>query len=335
MSGAPLSRTSSLDNALRALVSNVTQVEAQAAAAAATERSAPASSPQAIDPAKALLDTARAQAAARQGGLAPLFANLTQARALAGLPAEVRVAIQQLLAFPTPAAGDWSAQTVRQVFLRSGLFHEVRLAEAAPTPDLKAALLILKQALGENIATQPRLPPRPAKAPPPTRDAALAGQPAVDAEITTETDHQPALQILGRDVEQALARQVLHQMASLPEGPKSAWMFEFPLVTPQGVAIAQFEIEQDHGGSQSAEATRPWRARVSLDVDPLGPVHAELLLKDGVASATIWAEREAGLGQLRDHIAELAGAFPAPVTLRAGAPPVRPPTGGQFVSITS
>ena len=62
MSGAPLSRTSSLDNALRALVSNVTQVEAQAAAAAATERSAPASSPQAIDPAKALLDAARAQA---------------------------------------------------------------------------------------------------------------------------------------------------------------------------------------------------------------------------------------------------------------------------------
>jgi len=335
MSDAPISRTSSLDNALRALVSNVTQVEAQAAVAAAAERSAPPSSPQAIDPAKALLDTARVQAAVRQGGLAPLFANLTQARAIAGLPVEVRAAIQQLLAFPAPATADWSAQTVRQAFLRSGLFHEVRLAEEAPTPDLKAALLILKQALGENIAPQPRLPPRPAIAPPPTRDAALAGQPAVDAEITRETERQPALQILGRDVEQALARQVLHQMASLPEGAKSAWMFEFPLVTHQGVAIAQFEIEQDHGGSQSAEATRPWRARVSLDIDPLGPVHAELLLKDGVASATIWAEREAGLSQLRDHIAELAGAFPAPVTLRSGAPPARPPPSGQFVSITS
>ena len=112
-------------------------------------------------------------------------------------------------------------------------------------------------------------------------------------------------------------------------------MFECPLVTPQGVAIAQFEIEQDHGGSQSAEAARPWRARVSLDVEPLGPVHAELFLKDGVASATIWAERETGLSHLRDHIAELAGAFPAPVNLRPGAPPARPPPGGQFVSITS
>lgn len=334
MSGAPLSRRSALDSALRVLIANVTEVEARSALAIAAERSAPPPAP-ARDPAGALLDTARAQAAARQGGLAPLFANLIQTHGAPDLPPDVRAAIQQLLTFPAPLATAWTAQSVRQAFLRSGLFHEAQLAADAPALDLKAALLLLKQALGANAAPPPRLPSRPAGVPPPTRDAPLVGQAAVEAELTQETERQTTLQTLGRDVDQALARQTLHQMASLPEGPKAAWVFEVPLMTPQGVAIAQFEIDQDHAGSSSQEATRPWRARFSLDVDPLGPIHVDLLLKDGIASATIWAERASALDQLRGQIGELEGAFPTPVTLRAGAPPSRPVPDGQFVSITS
>ena len=79
----------------------------------------------------------------------------------------------------------------------------------------------------------------------------------------------------------AIARQTLLQVASLPDRVDATasrldaatprWNFEIPFATPQGTAMAQFEISRDGGGSEVEAAKRVWRARFSLDVEPAGP----------------------------------------------------------------
>src|SRR5258708_8591682 len=98
----------------------------------------------------------------------------------------------------------------------------------------------------------------------------------------------------------AIARQTLLQAASLPDhappsphadtsGPR--WLFEVPFATPQGTAVAQFEIARD-GRNAPAEGIKPaWRARFSLDVEPIRPVHAPPPLPRPPAPPTLLPDR--------------------------------------------
>ena len=108
----------------------------------------------------------------------------------------------------------------------------------------------------------------------------------------------------------ALARQTLLQVASLPDrvdapAPRldptaPRWAFEIPFATPQGTAMAQFEISRDGGGqARPKPRKRIWRARFSLDVEPAGPVHALVSLIGDKTSVRMWAERPATAAQLR------------------------------------
>ncbi len=101
---------------------------------------------------------ATSQAATRQAGLAPLFANLLAASPMAALAPAVRNAMAQVLSARLAGDGMVSGETVRTAVANSGLFLEQRLAgEGAPAsgggPDLKAALLVLRHALG--LAREP------------------------------------------------------------------------------------------------------------------------------------------------------------------------------------
>lgn len=488
----------------------------------ATPAPMPAGAPVPPHPAQHAADTARADAAGRQAGAAPLFAELAQALQAPATPPTVKAAIRQVLALQTPAAGPFTAESVRQAVAQSGLFLEARLAalpRGAPVPaDLKAALLTLRQAVGAaepaspppatqaaipaavsrapaaqtlagaastspaeslrravaqphlflqaslaalprgaiaapelkaalvalqqvleptdpasppatpaevkaavsrvlalqapaaspgaepaaGLATtlptgpvartspaatpaatqtpaeafpqalpqalsQPRLfleatlaalprdqaappelkaalatlqqalngpapPPAPRTStppPPPSREAALTAQGVATATLSASADAPTILSHLGREADQAIARQVLHQLASLPDAAAGGWMFELPIATPQGAAIAQFEIDRD--GARHADGEPGWRVRFSLDVEPLGPVHVHLSAKAGHAAVTVWAEREATLARLRENGAALAQALPGDVAFHPGAP-VRPaPAPGGFV----
>jgi len=67
------------------------------------------------------------------------------------------------------------------------------------------------------------------------------------------------------DTDAAIARQTLLQVASLPDRVDASggridpsmprWNFEVPFATPQGTAMAQFEIARDGGGNE-AESTK-------------------------------------------------------------------------------
>ena len=184
--------------------------------------------------------------------------------------------------------------------------------------------------------------------PPPFRGALPSTQPvalpsiAPDAPLATNVRH------LLDDTEAAIARQTLLQVASLPDPVDTtrgrldpavpSWNFEIPFVTPRGTAVTQFEISRDGGGSGSEAASRVWRARFSLDIEPAGPVHAVISLSGERTSVRMWAERPATAAQLRAGAAQLSQALskaelvPGDIVIRDGAPPQSAPArAGHFL----
>ncbi len=189
---------------------------------------------------------------------------------------------------------------------------------------------------------------RAANAPPPFRGALPSAQaialPALPPEATlSETVHR-----LLDDTDAAIARQTLLQVASLPDRVDARgqridptvpqWNFEIPFATPQGTAMAQFEISRDGEGTEADSAKKAWRARFSLNVEPAGPVHALVTLVGEKTFVRMWAERPATAQQLRAGTAELSQALtraelkPGDITVRDGTPPQPAPArAGHFL----
>jgi hypothetical protein len=181
--------------------------------------------------------------------------------------------------------------------------------------------------------------------PPPVNGALPAVQPVVPATLASHAPVEAALQHLLADTDGAIARQTLLQVASLPgqtdrsaarlDPPVPRWNFEIPFITPQGTAMAQFEISRDGGGREVDAAKRVWRARFSLDVEPAGPIHALISLSGERTSVRMWAARPATASQLRAGVSQLSQALsraellPGDIVVRDGAPvqPASAPAG--------
>ena len=118
--------------------------------------------------------------------------------------------------------------------------------------------------------------------PPPVNGALPSAQPIMPATLASHVPVEATLQHLLNDTDGAIARQTLLQVASLPGQTDTTagrldpsvprWNFEIPFATPQGTAMAQFEISRDGGGREASAAKPVWRARFSLDVEPAGPI---------------------------------------------------------------
>jgi hypothetical protein len=199
-----------------------------------------------------------------------------------------------------------------------------------------------------NIPNAPNAPNAPA--PPPYRGGPLAAQPPAAPSIVSETDPRMLGERLLEETDSALSRQTLLQGASLPESGSRArdtqasrWNFEIPLATPQGTAIAQFEIARDGRGTAEEQRSAPvWRVRFTLDVEPIGPVHAQIALAGGKTSVALWAERAESAVRLRKDTAQLSAALreaelePGDVLVRLGEPPRPPePGAGRFLDRAS
>jgi len=184
--------------------------------------------------------------------------------------------------------------------------------------------------------------------PPPIRGALPTAQPIVPSTLLSNSPAETAMHHLAADLDGAIARQTLLQVASLPDrvdaagarpdtsGPR--WNFEIPFMTPQGTAIAQFEISRDGGGNASGAASPVWRARFSLNVEPAGPVHAVISFSGARTSVRMWAERPVTAAQLRAGAGELSQALsradlvPGDIVIRDGAPPqAAPAKAGHFL----
>ncbi len=181
--------------------------------------------------------------------------------------------------------------------------------------------------------------------PPPVNGALPSAQPIMPATLASHVPVEATLQHLLNDTDGAIARQTLLQVASLPGQTDTTagrldpsvprWNFEIPFATPQGTAMAQFEISRDGGGREASAAKPVWRARFSLDVEPAGPIHALVSLSGERTSVRMWAERPATAAQLRSGVSQLSQALsraelqPGDIVVRDGAPaqPASAPAG--------
>ncbi|MCP3388978.1 flagellar hook-length control protein FliK [Bradyrhizobium sp. CCGB12] len=187
-----------------------------------------------------------------------------------------------------------------------------------------------------------------ATTPPPFRGALPAPQTIAAPSLAPDTPLATTVHRLLDDTDAAIARQTLLQVASLPDRVDASghridptvpqWNFEIPFATPQGTAMAQFEISRDGGNESADPATRAWRARFSLNVEPAGPVHALITLNGDKTFVRMWAERPATAQQLRAGIGELNQALtraelkPGDIVVRDGLPPQPAPArAGHFL----
>ncbi|WP_022723917.1 flagellar hook-length control protein FliK, partial [Rhodopseudomonas sp. B29] len=173
--------------------------------------------------------------------------------------------------------------------------------------------------------------------PPPFPGALPAAQPVMPASLDPHMPLDATLRRLLAETDGALARQTLLQVASLPDRADAGatrtdttqprWCFEIPFSTPQGTAVAQFEISRDKDEALPGQASsKVWQAKFSLDVEPAGPVHAVVMLKGEKTSVRMWAERPATTMLLRAGAPALTQALaradlvPGDIIVRDGAP---------------
>ncbi|MBU4434688.1 MAG: flagellar hook-length control protein FliK [Alphaproteobacteria bacterium] len=200
---------------------------------------------------------------------------------------------------------------------------------------------------GANLVAARSQPPL--KPPPPYPGGPTAAQAAAVSELAEDLPQVELARRLLKGADGAIARQELMQIASLPDSRPEAerladakgprWVFDLPFQTPQGVAVAQFEVSRDGGGGGAGgdrDIERTWRARFSLDVEPLGPVHVQIALTGVVARVGLWAERPDAIARLQAgedalSLALRAAELTPEVAFHAGAPAITPIAVGRFV----
>jgi len=272
-------------------------------------------------------------AAGRQESLAALFADLgaatrgTNARLL---PQPVANALAEVLGFRVAPESLATPKGLQTALANAGTLMEARLAalpEGAPLPaDLKTALLRLRSALTDWTATLPdtssETPKAAAHEKPPIRGALPHGQPPQPSTLADGAAASDVARTLSDRTEAALARLTLLQAASLPDGqttrpdaPAQTLQMEVPIRLGAETAIAQFQIQRDPPDPDERRADpaskRGWTMRLSLDAEPLGPLHAAIRWRDGHVGIDIWAERAGTAAALDAERANLSEALEA------------------------
>lgn len=194
------------------------------ALAMTSARAAPAPALTALE---ALSVSAAAQAAAtRQGSLSPLYANMLVAAGSGSLPPDVRQALHRLLALRPGLDPGLSGSDIKTAFRTSGLFLEASLAAGLVTghpaasanrqlPDMKAALLVLREALSISVGDVSRAaPPAASAGSQQTASPIATGAPPLSPDIDAQDVYLPQARPAGIDDPDLPANQTLFPRAS-------------------------------------------------------------------------------------------------------------------------
>jgi len=308
-------------------------------------------------------------AVAKQNGLAPLMADVEAALTRTDVPQPVRAAAAELLSLRVPANAPVTAPDIKAAVISSGIAGDPATLQPAQANggDLKAALQTLKDALSNWISTEegadpkaaalrPAIPaaaplqiPQRATLPPPHRLAQTVPQPPLPASLPDDASARETAQHLLNKTDGALARQTLLQIASLPDDPNASrpeqsgprLTLDIPLWTPQGTGVAQLRIEQEASRREGPDIRPLWRANFSIDLEPIGPVHASIALFGERAAVTLYAERDESAEMLRQGLPILeaglndAALEAGELLCRAGAPSAPRSAPGLFVDQAS
>lgn len=172
---------------------------------------------------------ASAEAVTKQGSQAPLFANLASVVTGSDLPVGLKQAVLDVLAQQTPLTTALDSGDIESAFQKSGLFLEASLAArtvppSGAVPDLKAALLVLRQTLAATSGTlETAAPPTQAVATNAVATAQAASSPpqvageAVQATLPeAELTQPPEMQRNANVVAAVLADTIDAPQAALP-----------------------------------------------------------------------------------------------------------------------
>jgi len=178
-----------------------------------------------LTPLERLAVSAAAQSAAtRQASQAPLFANLGAVAASRALPPKLQQAVMQVLAQQTSLDPGLTGGDVKKAVEKSGLFLEASLASgvalpAAGVPDLKAALIVLRQTLLSSLGASDSpaaSSPAAAAAAPVAKPLVLPrppGTPAADAAAPLRAAPPPTLSPLSPEID---VHEILLPQARVP-----------------------------------------------------------------------------------------------------------------------
>lgn len=264
---------------------------------------------------------------------------------------------------------DAAVNDVRTALQRSGLVPDPDGSRGArPSPgqaDLRAALQALRETLQRwtdpeplplqrdvrqpplRWIEQPAEPSRAAAPVPPFRNTPTVPQAPVPASVQADASSVEVMHQLLQETDAAIARHTLLQIASLPDdqgggtrasGDASTHLtFDIPLAVGQGTAVAQLRIEHD-GAEQRADGVEPvWRVSFSIDLEPIGPVHARISLTGDRAAVILRAERSESAERLAQELPLLEAGLrraelePGTLLCRMGAPEAPPAAAGQFL----
>lgn len=233
-------------------------------------------------------------------------------------------------------SGAQPVRTALSALVQLGLIAEEAIPEELGPPAEAKPLVARGYGAAPAEAARSKAPP------PPYAGGPMAGQKPTAAELPVSLAPGDLVRRLLKGANGALARQDLMQIASLPEPqhhdpevaearPQGARVnLDLPFVTPQGVAVAQFEISHDGGGAGGGAvgpAERTYKVRFSIDVEPLGPVHALVTLTGARARVSLWAERAETIARLRAGEESLGASLrqaelTPEVAVHSGAPPI-------------
>lgn len=274
----------------------------------------------------------------KQSGLAPLLANLHKLandEQSARLPKELTQAVQQTLAKFPQLAQVANSDGVKQAIDDSGLLLEAKLLKVLENfsklnvdGDFKALLLRLHkllqqlpaQATGSKLnpsptalstptnTTQPSVR-NPASPAPPLPEARPQAQASVASSILPNMNAEQVKDQLIQQIEGALARIRLSQLASVPEtDSKSSYLLEIPVNHKQQIDLIQLRIDRE-AAHDNASNQHIWSVELAFDFDELGPIHAKVKLNQDRVSTQFWASQADTAEHINKHLEVLQNAL--------------------------
>jgi len=163
------------------------------------------------------------EAATQQGGQGQLFADLNAVANAPSLPPALHTAIAQVLVQQTPLDTHLTGEDVHKAFQGSGLLLEASLATAMPSgpaPDLKAALIVLRQALTSVLQTSDGAMPVSTTSSPTTYapTSAAMQQPAMATELSFDEPMMAAPSLAPEIDAAAMPQRQMSETQALPNG---------------------------------------------------------------------------------------------------------------------
>jgi Flagellar hook-length control protein FliK len=266
--------------------------------------------PQAEQPKQAVVLQALRQFLPKQQSLTDFAVSLRQIAMLtAGKTDAVSVAIHETLGAVLPKDELISTEGLKRGISNSGFFLEAKLANPPLTlqGDLKGCLLRLADVLQNAQSKLSRLSS--------AGTIPLATGQAVDP-APSKTLPDLLAQAIDKDnalfikTEGAIARIVLDQLASLPQGDgkQNVWQIEVPFTDGQHTDSAKLKIIRESKTNQ-ASGQANWSVVLELNPPGLGTLYSKISLVDDRIDTKFWSDQQTLTALVREKLEFLSARY--------------------------